>query len=111
MTLRLLASIANKAVTANTPIFGAANLLKPIDPPSRLVIYAEFALAGILTALRTPNLVAQQSENLGNNANLTANGLQEFDYVLDSGDTLDFQFSVTTTCIRLSIYEVTGETG
>jgi hypothetical protein len=105
-----LGQLKNTSVTLNTNIFTTG--LKGVRPPSAIVIFATFAVAGTLTIKKTladGATVISKVLNAGNN--LTANNEFEFDESLDSGESLNFQFSATTTCIELVIYEDVGEPG
>jgi len=98
-------SVFNTSVTAGTNIF--ASDLEPTDTPTIFRIYACFDTAGVLTVRRTSGGTTV-SEQLNSGNNLTANASYMFDIIVDSGETINLQYSVNATCLKLSIVEISS---
>ena len=97
------ATVFNTLVTADTAIFASA--LSPTNVPCTFRIYACFAGAGVLTARRTSGGVSVSEEINSGNA-LTANAAYIFDIVVDSRETLNLRYSLSTTAIKVSVIEI-----
>jgi len=92
-------------VTANTNI--APTDLSPTYTPSIFRVYCCFSASGVLTVRRTRGGVTV-SEQLNGGAALTANAAYMFDVLVDSGETVNLQYSVGATALKLSVMEVSG---
>jgi len=99
------AAIFNTAITANTNIFDSD--LTPTNSPTAFRIYACFDVAGILTVRRTKDAVTV-SEQLNGGTVLAANAAYIFDVIVESGETINIQYSVDATCLALKVLEVLG---
>jgi hypothetical protein len=100
-------SVFNTAVVANTDIFAAD--LTPTNTPCTFRIYACFVGAGVLTVRRTSDGVTV-SEQLNSGANLTANASFIFDILVNENESVNLQYSVGTTALKLSVIEIGGAT-
>jgi hypothetical protein len=99
----LKGSIFNTSVTANTNIFSSD--LSPTNSPTTFRIYACFDTSGILTVRRTKaGVTVGEQLNAGNS--LTANAAHVFDILLESSETINIQYSVNATALKLAVYEV-----
>jgi hypothetical protein len=99
----LKGSVFNTSVTANTNIF--ASDLSPTNSPTTFRIYACFDTSGILTVRRTKGGITVSEQLNGGNA-LVTNGAYMFDIIVESGETINFQYSVNATAIVLKVIEV-----
>lgn len=102
-SMKVLDSVFNTAVTAATDIF-----IKSITSsfyPSVLRIYASFSASGILSVIRTVNGVSVTEQLNAGNA-LTANAAYLFDITLDYGETVNLQYSVAATALKVAVYEI-----
>ena len=99
----LKGSVFNTAVTANTNIFTSD--LSPTNSPTTFRIYACFNTSGILTVRRTKSGMTV-SEQLNDGSALAANGVYMFDIIVESGETINFQYSVNATATALKVLEV-----
>ena len=97
------ATVFNTLVTLNTDIFSSA--LSPTNVPCTFRIYACFAGAGVLTVRRTSGGVTV-SEQINSGNALTANAAYIFDIVVDSRETLNLRYSLSTTAIKVSVIEI-----
>lgn len=97
-----LTSEFNKPVTANTDILTA--YLTPVKLPSVLAIYATFDVAGFIK-VRRKMAGTTITENLNNGQNLNANSAQIFDVFVDTGESINLQFSATGTALSLKLVE------
>jgi len=95
----------NVAITANTNLF--ATDLSPTYKPCIFRIYACFDTAGVLTVRRTSAGVTV-GEQLNAGTALTANAAYLFDIVVDGDETINLQYSVNATLLKLSVLEVSG---
>ena len=91
--------VFNLAVTANTNILPDAF---SHQYPGVIEIYAVFAGAGILSIKRTLGATTV-TEKLNTNTNLTADTAYYFNIPYDTGETINLQYSLTTTCLKLNI--------
>jgi len=96
-------SVFNEAVTANTNIF--ASDLSPTNTPTTFRIYACFDASGVLTVRRTKNATTV-SEQLNAGTALTANVAYIFDIIVEAGETINLQYSVNATALKLAVLEV-----
>jgi hypothetical protein len=97
----------NIAVTAN------ANILNPDITPTGIplawfVVYGVFQLAGRLKIVRSRNNVSL-SEILNEDTDLKANAAYMFIVPVYTGESINIQYSTTTTASKLSILEVNRE--
>jgi hypothetical protein len=99
---KLLASIFNTSVTANTNILSQS--IAPTRSPVLFRIYASFDTAGILSVVRTKGTVTVV-EQLNSGNNLNANCAYIFDIVVESGETINLRYSVNATCLVLKVVE------
>ena len=104
-TLVLKGSIFNTAVMGNTNIF--ASNLSPTNSPTTFRIYACFDTDGVLTVRRT-RVATTVSEQLNAGTALNASAAYMFDVTLESGETINLQYSVDATALKLAVYEVQG---
>ncbi len=99
-SLKVLDSVFNASVAATTNIF-KSNLTSSFYP-AILKIYASFNTAGTLSVIRSVNGVSV-TEQLGS---LSANVIYIFEIIIDYGETINLQYSVAATALKLSVYEV-----
>jgi hypothetical protein len=99
----LKGSVFNTSITANTNIFGSD--LSPTNSPTTFRIYACFDTGGVLTVRRTKAGVTV-SEQLNSGNTLVANAAYMFDIMVESGETINLQYSVNATALKLAVYEV-----
>ncbi|MEM3845922.1 MAG: hypothetical protein QXU98_09495 [Candidatus Parvarchaeota archaeon] len=97
------ATIFNTAVSANTNIFSTA--LSPTSAPCRFRIYACLSASGVLSVERTSGSTTIAEQLNGGNA-LTANASYLFDIVVESGQTINLQYSVAGTALEISVDEI-----
>jgi hypothetical protein len=103
LTPILKGSIFNTSVAANTNVFSPD--LSPTDPPTTFRIYACFDTGGVLTVRRTKAGVTV-GEQLNGGTALTVNAAYIFDIMVESGETINLQYSVNATALKLAVYEV-----
>ncbi len=99
------ASIFNTAVLANTDFFTTD--LSPTFTPSIFRIYCCFNASGVLTVRRT-KAGTTVSEELNAGSALTADAAYLFDVIVDEGETINLQYSVAATVLKLSVVEVSA---
>lgn len=99
------AAVFNESVTANTDIFDSD--LSPTHTPTAFRIYACFDASGVLTVRRTKGGVTV-SEQLNSGNALNANAAYAFDIIVESGETINLQYSVDATALVLKVLEVWG---
>jgi len=99
----LKGSVFNTSVTANTNIFSSD--LSPTNSPTTFRIYACFDASGVLSVVRTKDGVTV-TEQLNDGSALVANGAYMFDIIVESGETINFQYSVNATAIVLKVVEI-----
>jgi len=99
---KVLASVFNASVTANTNIFSTD--LSPTRSPVLFRIYVAFNTAGVLSVVRKRG-TASVVEQLNSGNNLNANCAYVFDIVVEQGETINFQYSVNATCLTLKVIE------
>jgi len=97
------ASIFNTSVSANTNIFSSD--LTPTNSPTVFRIYATFGAAGTLTVKRTKSATTISETLNGGNA-LSANAAYIFDIIVESGETINLQYSVAATALVLKVIEL-----
>jgi len=99
----LKGSIFNTSISANTNIFSSD--LTPSYSPTLFRIYVCFNAAGVLTVRRTRGgTTVSEILNAGNNLN--ANCAYMFDVIVESGDSINLQYSVAATAICIRVVEV-----
>jgi hypothetical protein len=101
----LKGSVFNTSVNANTNIF--ASDLSPTNSPTTFRIYACFSVSGVLTVRRTKAGTTVSEQLNGGNA-LTANAAYMFDVPVESDETVNVQYSVNATALKLAILEIPG---
>jgi len=101
----LKGSVFNSSVSANTNIF--ASDLAPTYAPTTFRIYACFNASGVLSIVRTKGGVTV-TEQLNSGNALTANAAYVFDVLVESGETINLQYSVAATALVLKVVEVPG---
>jgi len=97
------ASIFNTSIAANTNIFSSD--LTPSYSPTLFRIYACFNAAGVLTVRRTRGGTTV-SEILNAGSSLNANCAYMFDIIVESGDSINLQYSVAATAVCVKVVEV-----
>lgn len=101
--------IFNTAITAATDIFSSD--LSPSYASSiygtYFRIYVTFDTAGVLTVRRTKSGTTI-SEQLNSGANLNANSAYVFDVFMDENETMNLQYSVNATALKLTVKEIGG---
>jgi len=97
------ASIFNTSIAANTNIFSSD--LTPSYSPTLFRIYACFSASGVLTVRRTRGGTTV-SEILNAGSSLNANCAYMFDVIVESGDSINLQYSVAATAICIRVVEV-----
>jgi hypothetical protein len=96
-------SVFNASVSANTNIFSSG--LAPTNSPTAFRIYACFSASGVLSVVRTKaNTTVTEQLNAGNALN--ANAAYAFDVIVESGETINLQYSVAATALVLKVVEV-----
>jgi len=98
-------SVFNTAITAGTNIF--AQDLEPTYTPCIFRIYACFDASGVLTVRRTRAGVTV-GEQLNSGSPLAANAAYIFDVPVDADETINLQYSVDATVLKLSVMEIGG---
>jgi len=100
---KLLASVFNTSITANTNILSQD--IVPTRSPVIFRIYATFNASGVLTTLRTKGTTTI-SEQLNSGNPLNANAAHIFDIIVEQGETINFRYSVNAICLVLKVVEV-----
>ncbi|MCI4411765.1 MAG: hypothetical protein JHC38_08865 [Thiotrichales bacterium] len=103
----LKASVFNTSVTANTNILSSS--LSPTYSPTTFRIYATFNTAGTLNVVRTKGSTSV-TEQLNNGISLNANAVYIFDILVESGETINLQYSANATALVLKIIEIPNVT-
>jgi len=101
----LKASLFNTSVAANTNIFPSA--LTPTYSPATFRIYCCFNASGVLSVQRTSGATTV-AEQLNGGAALNANASYMFDILVESGESINLQYSVAATALSLKVVEVAG---
>jgi hypothetical protein len=96
-------AVFNTRVQAATNFFTAD--LTPSYTPCIFRIYITVDTGGVLSIRRT-NGGTTVAENLNGGLALSANCAYMWDIVVDQGDTINFQTTVTATVLKLSVDEV-----
>jgi hypothetical protein len=99
----LKGSVFNTAVTANTNVFSSD--LSPTSTPTTFRIYVCFSASGVLTVKRTRAGVTI-SEQLNGGSPLSANAAYAFDIPVESGESINLQYSVDAVALKLTVIEV-----
>jgi hypothetical protein len=100
-------SIFNQSVTANTNIF-SSNLtpsLATTNNPSYFRIFACFNSSGVLSVVKTKGSTTVIMQLNSGNA-LNANCLYAFDIIVESGESVNLQYSVNATALELKVVEI-----
>ena len=105
MEQKLLASVFNTSVTANTNIL--SQNIAPTRSPVLFRIYATFNASGVLSVVRKQGTVSVVEQLNGGNP-LNANAAHIFDIIVEQGETINLQYSVSATCLVLKVVEVMG---
>lgn len=79
--------------------------ITPTNPPCAFKVYVTPKSAGVLTAVRT-NGTTTINEVLNNGNPLTAGAEQIFTILVNSGDSINFQYSISTTFYAFFVNEV-----
>lgn len=97
-----LGAVHNQAVVGGANIFGA--VLVPTDPPCRVKVVAAFNAQGILsgTVIRGGNT---QIVQFNTGVPLLPNCVYGFDLLLNTGDTVNYRYSVNATCLIMRVQE------
>jgi hypothetical protein len=99
----LKGSVFNDSVTANTNIFSSD--LTPTNNPTTFRIYACFNASGVLSVVRT-RAGTTVVEQLNGGTALSANCAYMFDILVESGETINLQYSVNATALTLKVLEI-----
>jgi hypothetical protein len=100
-------SIFNQSVTANTNIF-SSNLtpsLATANNPSYFRISACFNTSGVLSVVKTKGSTNVTMQLNSGNA-LNANALYTFNIAVESGESVNLQYSVNATALELKVLEI-----
>jgi len=100
-------SIFSQAVTANTNIFSSdlTPSLATTTNPSYFRIFACFNASGVLSVVKTKGATTVTMQLNSGNA-LSANCLYAFDVVVESGESVNLQYSVDATVLELKVEEI-----
>jgi len=96
-------SLFNTSITANTNIFSVD--LSPTRSPCIFRIYVCFNASGVLSVVRTKGGVSV-IEQLNSGLALTANAAYVFDILVDADESINLQYSVDATALKISVVEV-----
>jgi len=105
LTPILKGSVFNTSVSANTNIFTTD--LTPTNSPTTFRIYCCFNASGVLSVKRTSGATTV-AEQLNGGAALNANAAYMFDILVESGESINLQYSVAATALCLKVVEVPG---
>jgi len=98
-------SVFDEPITADTDIFDPGP--EPTNSPTTFRIYACFDAGGVLSVTRTAN-GGTVTEQLNGGAKLNADAAYIFDIIVESGESVNLQYSVSTTALTLKVLEVPG---
>jgi len=100
-------SLFNQSVTANTNIFSSdlTPSLATTSNPVYFRIFACFNTSGVLSVVKTRGVSTVTMQLNGGNA-LTANALYAFDIIVESGESVNLQYSVNATALELNVVEI-----
>jgi hypothetical protein len=100
-------SIFNQAVTANTNIFSSdlTPSLATTNNPSYFRIFACFNASGVLSVVKTKGATTVTMQLNGGGA-LSANCMYAFDIIVESGESVNLQYSVNATALDLKVIEI-----
>jgi len=104
----LKGSLFNTSVEEDKDVF--ATYLSPTNTPTTFRIYACFDAGGVLTVRRKKGTVTV-SEQLNSGVALEANAAYMFDIIVESGETINLQYSVGAKVICIKVCEVIGVMG
>jgi hypothetical protein len=99
----LKGSVFNASVSAGTNIF--ASDLSPTNSPTVFRIYATFNASGVLSVVRT-KAGTSVTEQLNSGNALNANAAYIFDIIVESGESINLQYSVAATALVLKVVEI-----
>jgi hypothetical protein len=99
---KLLASVFNTSITANTNILSQG--IAPTRSPVIFRIYATFDASGVLSVVRTKGTTTV-SELLNSGSPLNAYAAHIFDIIVEQGETINLRYSVNATCLVLKVVE------
>ncbi|MEM3858255.1 MAG: hypothetical protein QXV17_03270 [Candidatus Micrarchaeaceae archaeon] len=103
LTPILKASIFNTSVSANTNILPSN--ISPTYSLASFRIYASFGSSGVLSVVRTRSGTTV-SETLNGGTPLNANSAYIFDIIVESGETINLQYSASATALVLKVIEI-----
>jgi hypothetical protein len=101
------ANMVNQAVTANTNLIAATanqQSLSPTKGPCIFRIYVALSVSGIFSVQRQ-NQGPAVTENLNQGVALTAAAAYMFDILVDQGEKIDFQTTVSGIVLKLCVVE------
>jgi hypothetical protein len=100
-------SIFNQSVTANTNIFSSdlTPSFATTNNPSYFRIFACFNASGVLSVVKTKGTTTVTMQLNSGNA-LNANALYAFDIAVESGESINLQYSVDATALELKVEEI-----
>jgi hypothetical protein len=100
-------SVFNQSVTANTNIFSTSLTpsLATTNNPSYFRIFACFNASGVLSVVKTKGTTTVTMQLNGGGA-LSANCLYAFDIIVESGESINLQYSVNATALELKVEEI-----
>jgi hypothetical protein len=100
-------SIFNQSVTANTNIFSSdlTPTMATTNNPSYFRIFACFNVSGVLSVVKTKGATTVTMQLNSGNA-LNANALYAFDIAVESGESINLQYSVDATALELKVVEI-----
>jgi len=100
-------SIFNQSVTANTNIFplDLTPSLATTGNPVYFRIFACFNASGVLSVVKTKGTTTVTMQLNGGTA-LNANALYAFDIIVESGESVNLQYSVNATALELKVEEI-----
>jgi len=100
-------SLFNQPVTANTNIFSSdlTPSLATTSNPVYFRIFACFNASGVLSVVKTKGTTTVTMQLNGGNA-LNANALYAFDIAVESGESVNLQYSVNATALELKVEEI-----
>jgi len=104
----LKASLLNTSISANTNILPSP--ISPTNSPATFRIYVAFNALGVLSVVRTKGTTTVTEQLNGGNA-LNANASYVFDIIVESGESINLQYSVNATLLVLKVIEVVGVIG
>jgi hypothetical protein len=100
-------SIFNQSITANTNIFSSdlTPSLATTSNPVYFRIFACFNASGVLSVVKTKGATTVTMQ-LNSGTALNANALYAFDIIVESGESVNLQYSVNATALELKVEEI-----